>query len=222
MPRSERWAPVMFSLLVAAAFALIWLGRGNILHYDDRARVETRRTGLTAILSSYNKHLLVAPIALYQLLFDSTQSSPAASAAKIATEPGYAQAAADSVLVRAGSVVTEPARPGLPPAHTPPIVAATTKREVHPARSCGSVTPAGGTVILDFVLPSHGVQVPSVSGVAANVTARRFSATFEGNQVAILTPGPSIDVRAVPDRVVGLPWSLELQSGATVRACTLG
>lgn len=58
-----------FACVLAAGLAyLLWKGRGNALFYDEWSWIEFRRSGLHAILSSYNQHLLLVPLAAYQLL----------------------------------------------------------------------------------------------------------------------------------------------------------
>ena len=62
------WAA--FGCLAAAGLAFVmWKGRGNAFFYDDWSWIEFRRTGVHAMLASYNQHLVFAPIAAYQLLF---------------------------------------------------------------------------------------------------------------------------------------------------------
>ena len=57
------------ALVVLVAFVyLMWKGRGNTFFYDDWSWIELRRSGLHAILASYNQHLVAAPVAVYQLL----------------------------------------------------------------------------------------------------------------------------------------------------------
>ncbi len=62
------WAAFGVVLVVAFVFLLLE-GRGNTFFYDEWSWIETRRSGLDAILSSYNQHMEVAPLAIYQLLF---------------------------------------------------------------------------------------------------------------------------------------------------------
>ncbi len=62
------WAA--FSLAALAGFIyLFWKGRGNTFYYDEITWLVTRNSGWHAVISSYNNHLLVIPIAVYQLLF---------------------------------------------------------------------------------------------------------------------------------------------------------
>jgi hypothetical protein len=57
-------------VVVLAALAFILLkGRGNTFFGDDYVWMETRRSGLKAILDSYVEHIAIVPIATYQLLF---------------------------------------------------------------------------------------------------------------------------------------------------------
>ena len=61
------WAA--FGCLAAAGIAFImWKGRGNAFFFDDWSWIEYRRTGVHAMLASYNQHLVIAPVAAYQLL----------------------------------------------------------------------------------------------------------------------------------------------------------
>ena len=54
----------------AGAFAYLMIrGRGNIFVYDEWGWIEFRRSGVSSILSSYNDHVLVVPLAVYQALF---------------------------------------------------------------------------------------------------------------------------------------------------------
>jgi hypothetical protein len=46
-----------------------WEGRGNTFFFDEWSWIEFRHSGLAAILDSYNAHLLVVPLAVYQALF---------------------------------------------------------------------------------------------------------------------------------------------------------
>lgn len=60
---------VFACLLVAGLAFLLWKGRGNTFFYDEWTWIESRQAGgLNAALSSYNEHLLLVPIAAYQLL----------------------------------------------------------------------------------------------------------------------------------------------------------
>jgi hypothetical protein len=69
--KAPRWAaPAAFACVVAAGLAyVIWKGSGNSFFYDEWTWIELRRTGLDAVVSSYNQHLLALPTAAYQLLF---------------------------------------------------------------------------------------------------------------------------------------------------------
>ena len=55
-------------LLVVALLYLIREGHGNMFFYDEWTWIETRHSGLSAILDSYNEHMEIAPLAIYQLL----------------------------------------------------------------------------------------------------------------------------------------------------------
>ena len=66
----ERAAPFVFGALVLVAFGyLMWESRGNTFFYDEWTWLFTRRNGLSSILASYNSHMMIAPTALYQVLF---------------------------------------------------------------------------------------------------------------------------------------------------------
>ncbi len=65
----RRAAWLIFACVLVAAFIfLMWKGRGNTFVYDEWGWIEYRRSGLHSVLASYNEHLLVGPIAVYQLL----------------------------------------------------------------------------------------------------------------------------------------------------------
>jgi len=66
-PAAAWWA---FLAMGCAALAfLLWEGRGNTFFYDEWSWIEFRHSGLSAILSSYNEHMELVPLAVYQLLF---------------------------------------------------------------------------------------------------------------------------------------------------------
>lgn len=56
-------------LLVVAFVYLMLAERGTNFYFDDWAWIEARHGGLHPIFASYNQHLVIAPVALYQLLF---------------------------------------------------------------------------------------------------------------------------------------------------------
>lgn len=60
---------VAFACISAAGLAFVmWKGRGNGFFYDEWSWIQGRRSGLHAILSSYNQHLVIVPVAVYQFL----------------------------------------------------------------------------------------------------------------------------------------------------------
>ena len=63
---SANWA--FGSAALAAVLYLMWKGHGNTFFYDEWTWIVTRSSGLHAIFSSYNNHLLIMPLGLYQLL----------------------------------------------------------------------------------------------------------------------------------------------------------
>jgi hypothetical protein len=61
------WAA--FGCLAAVGLVFImWRGRANSFFFDDWSWIEFRRTGVHAMLASYNQHLVIAPVAVYQAL----------------------------------------------------------------------------------------------------------------------------------------------------------
>jgi hypothetical protein len=68
-PRRQATAWPAFAALAALAGAyLLWLGRGNTFNYDEWTWVFTRHSGVGSILHAYNSQMLIAPLAIYQLL----------------------------------------------------------------------------------------------------------------------------------------------------------
>ena len=57
------------ALLVIAFVYLMLAGRGTNFYFDDWAWIDARHSGLHQIFASYNQHLVVLPVGLYQLLF---------------------------------------------------------------------------------------------------------------------------------------------------------
>ncbi len=71
-PRRDghRWDVWAFALALPVAFAyLMEKGQGITFFYDEWYWITNRSSGLHAVLSAYNNHMLVAPLAVYQLLF---------------------------------------------------------------------------------------------------------------------------------------------------------
>ncbi len=61
------WAA--FGCLAAVGLTFVmWRGRANSFFFDDWSWIEFRRTGVHAMLASYNQHLVIAPVAAYQAL----------------------------------------------------------------------------------------------------------------------------------------------------------
>jgi hypothetical protein len=66
--RRADWAA--FAAVAAAGLAFVlWRGRANSFFFDEWSWIELRRSGLHAVLSSYNQHLLAFSTAAFQLLF---------------------------------------------------------------------------------------------------------------------------------------------------------
>ncbi len=66
----SRWDVWAFALAAAIAFGyLMEAGHGVTFFFDEWYWMTTRSSGLHAVLSAYNNHMLIAPLALYQLLF---------------------------------------------------------------------------------------------------------------------------------------------------------
>lgn len=67
---ADRLAGVAFAVALLITFAyLMWLTRQNTFFYDDWNWIFTRRSGIGSILDSYNQHMLIGTLALWQLLF---------------------------------------------------------------------------------------------------------------------------------------------------------
>jgi hypothetical protein len=65
----RRVAWLAFACMCAAGVAfLMWRGRGNTFFWDEWGWIEFRRSGLHAVLGSYNQHVEPVPLAVYQLL----------------------------------------------------------------------------------------------------------------------------------------------------------
>ena len=56
-------------MLIVAFVYLMLAERGTSFYFDDWAWIDARHSGLHQIFASYNQHLVVLPVALYQLLF---------------------------------------------------------------------------------------------------------------------------------------------------------
>ncbi len=62
------WAGCGVLLLVAFGYLML-AERGTSFYFDDWSWIDGRNSGLTSVFASYNQHLVVLPVALYQLLF---------------------------------------------------------------------------------------------------------------------------------------------------------
>ncbi|WP_249011763.1 hypothetical protein [Conexibacter sp. DBS9H8] len=69
---SRRWRAADLGAVVLLLIAFAWLieeGRGNRFYFDEWTWIELRHGGLSAIFDAYNEHMMLVPLAVYQLFF---------------------------------------------------------------------------------------------------------------------------------------------------------
>jgi hypothetical protein len=157
--------------------------------------------------------------------FDAAESygTPAFTPAELAaaTEPARSTADAELVAIhrialRRGSAAT--------PGRGAPAVDAATGGTTGSRGGCVRFRPnaaeaAGVVPELRITIPAGGVALTAVGG-PANVSIRRFAATFPDQPLARLVASGSGVLRVAPDRAPQ-PWHLRVAPEASVKACNI-